>query len=100
MKSAKLIIFIIFVAFASCNKGNDTYKSVGIITGEDLRMCVCCGGYFINIDDVEYLINSMPKNSNLNLQQETFPITVHLDWQLSSSSCPNLWIDVLRIKKN
>ena len=100
MKSAKLIIFIIFTSLASCNKDNDTYKSVGIITGVDLRMCVCCGGYLINIDDVTYMINSMPKNSNLDLQQETFPITVHLDWQLSNSSCPNLWIDVLRIKKN
>ena len=100
MKSAKLIIFIIFAAFASCNKDNDTYKSVGIITGEDLRMCACCGGYFINIDDVTYLIDSLPKNSNLNLQQETYPITVRLDWQLSGSSCPNPRIDVLRIKKN
>ena len=82
MKSAKLIIFLIFAAFASCDKDNDTYKSVGIITGEDLTMCACCGGYFINIDDVQYLINSMPKNSNLDLQQETFPITVHLDLSL------------------
>ncbi len=100
MKGAKLIIFLIFAAFASCDKDNDTYKSVGIITGADFRECACCGGYFINIDELQYLINSLPKNTNLDLQQETFPITVHLDWQISTSSCPNLRIDVLRIKKN
>jgi hypothetical protein len=100
MKCAKLIILLIFILFASCDKDNDTFKSVGIIAGEDFMMCACCGGYIIYIDDVRYLFDSMPKDSDLNLQQETFPLTVRLDWELIKSGCPLLRIDVLRIKKD
>ncbi len=100
MKRVKLIVFLILVAFASCDKDTDSYRSVGIITGMDGTMCGCCGGWIIYIDDVRYLIDSMPKKSNLDLQKETFPLTVQLDWQLINSSCPLLRIDVLRIRKD
>jgi hypothetical protein len=84
----------------ACTKENDNYKSVGTITGIDYRMCVCCGGWIINIEDVRYLIDSMPKNSSLNLAEETFPITVKLDWQLVSNGCSAFnRITVQRIKK-
>lgn len=99
MRRAGLIILMVFVAFVTCNKDKDTYKSVGIITGEDMTMCACCGGYIIYIDDVRYLFDSVPENSGINLQKETFPLTVQLDWQLIESGC-HLRIEVLRIKKN
>jgi hypothetical protein len=99
MKSSRLLILLIFIALASCNKDNDSFKSVGTITGFDGTECGCCGGYIIYIDDVRYLIDSMPKDSGLDLQQETFPLTVRLDWQVINSSCPPFRIDVLRIKK-
>jgi hypothetical protein len=100
MKSFKLIILLIFILIASCDKDKDAYESVGIITGVDGTMCGCCGGYIIFIDDVRYLIDSMPNDSGLDLQQETFPLTVQLDWELIKSGCPLLRIDVFRIKKN
>jgi hypothetical protein len=93
------IVFILFIMIA-CTKENDNYKSVGTITGIDYRMCVCCGGWIIYIKDVRYLIDSMPKNSSLNLAEETFPITVKLDWQLVSNGCGAFnGITVQRIKK-
>ena len=100
MKSVKLLVFLFFIAFVSCDNDSDSYRSIGVITGMDGTMCGCCGGWIIFIDDVRYLIDSMPKNSNLDLQQESFPLTVHLDWQLIKSSCPLLRIDVLRIRKD
>jgi hypothetical protein len=93
------IVFILFIMIA-CTKENDNYKSVGTITGIDYRMCVCCGGWIIYIKDVRHLIDSMPKNSSLNLAEETFPITVKLDWQLVSNGCGAFnGITVQRIKK-
>ena len=100
MKSTRQILLIIFIAFVSCSKDKDTFQSVGIITGYDLTMCACCGGYIIYIDDVRYLFDSIPEGSDLNLQKETFPVTVQLDWELIKSGCPNNRINILRIKKN
>jgi hypothetical protein len=99
MKRAGLMILLVFVVFASCNKDKDAYKSVGIITGADMTMCACCGGYIIYINDVRYLFDSIPENSGIDLQKETFPLTVQLDWQLIESAC-HLRIEILRIKKN
>lgn len=84
----------------ACTKGNDDYKSVGIITGIDGTMCGCCGGWIINIEDAMYLIDSMPDDSNLNLVEESFPIVVKLDWQLVNNECSAFnRITVQRIKK-
>jgi hypothetical protein len=93
------IIFIVFIMMA-CTKENNDYKSVGTITGIDGTMCGCCGGWIIYIEDVRYLIDSMPENSSLNLAVETFPITVKLDWQLVNNGCSVFnRITVQRIKK-
>jgi hypothetical protein len=80
------IIFLVFIMIA-CSKEDDGYRSVGTITGIDGTMCGCCGGWIINIDSGQYLIDSMPKNSGIDLSNETFPITVKLDWQLVNNDC-------------
>ncbi len=93
------IISLLFIMFACTREDND-YKSVGTITGIDARMCICCGGWIINIDDVIYLIDTIPENSGLNLSVETFPVKVKLDWQLVNSGCNSFnRIKVQRIKK-
>jgi len=99
MKRSGLLLLLIIVAIAACDKDNESYKSIGTITGVDVTMCACCGGYIIYIDDVRYLFDSIPKDSDLDLQKETFPLTVKLDWQLIKSSCPLNRINILRIKK-
>ena len=93
------IVFLVFILIACTRKDND-YKSIGTITGLDARMCMCCGGWIINIDDVVYLIDTMPKNSDIDLATETFPVTVKLDWQLIDGACSTFnRIKVQRIKK-
>jgi hypothetical protein len=98
MKAVRILL-LLFIMIA-CKKENDDYKSTGTITGNDLRMCVCCGGWIINIDDVQYLIDSIPDNSEIDLTKETFPLKVKLDWQLITNGCSSFnRITVLRIKK-
>ena len=83
-----------------CQKSKDDYKSKGIILGPDLRMCACCGGWYINIDTAKYEFDSLPKNTNIDLQKDTFPINVKLDWQLSNNlPCPGKRIIISRINK-
>jgi hypothetical protein len=96
------ICFIVF-GFNYCQKENNyNYKSIGTITGQDVRMCPspCCGGWFIKIDSLTYEFDSLPENSNINLPKETFPFVVKLDWQLSNTpECPNKRITIQRIAK-
>lgn len=98
-----LVICLIIFGFICCHKENSyNYKSTGTITGQDIRMCPspCCSGWFINIDGLTYEFDSLPGNSNINLEKETFPLAVKLDWQLSNViDCPNKRITVQKIAK-
>ncbi len=87
------------IGFATCSKVNDTYMSKGVITGQDYRMCACCGGWIINIEGENYQFDSIPANSGFVLEKESLPITVQLDWKQTTGSCPSNRITVQRIKK-
>jgi hypothetical protein len=100
MKMKAIRMIIIFLIMFACTKEDNDYRSVGTIVGIDGTMCGCCGGWIINIEDVRYLIDSMPEDSSLDLATETFPITVKLDWQLVNNGCSAFnRITVQRIKK-
>jgi hypothetical protein len=93
------ILFLLFL-LTLCQKGSDNYKSEGVITGADLRDCVCCSGWFINIDTALYEFDSLPENSKIDLMNEVFPIYVKLDWQFSEKPpCSNNRIIITRIIK-
>ena len=96
-------IGLIIFRFTYCQKErSDNYKSIGTITGQDVRMCPspCCSGWFIGIDSLTYEFDTLPSSSNINLEKETFPLVVKLDWQLSDTpGCPNKRIKIQRIAK-
>lgn len=96
-------ICLMFFGFIYCQKENShNYKSIGTITGQDVRMCPspCCSGWFIDIDSLTYEFDTLPSNSGINLEKETFPLVVKLDWQLSNViECPNKRITIQQIVK-
>jgi hypothetical protein len=100
-----LVICLIIFGFIYCQKesaDNYKYKSRGIITGQDFRMCPspCCGGWFIKIDSLTYEFDSLPAGSNINMGQSSFPLAVKLDWALSNSfNCPSLRISIQKIAR-
>jgi hypothetical protein len=95
-------ICIFFFSLTFCHKEHYTdYTSSGIITGPDIRACACCGGWFIQIDSTTYEFDTLPDSSDINLEKETFPVYVKLDWQFPGTGyCPANKIIILRIKKN
>jgi hypothetical protein len=97
---SKIVIVLMMIGFATCSKVNDTYMSKGTITGQDYRMCACCGGWIINIEGENYLFDAIPANSGFILEKEPLPISVQLDWQLTPGGCPSNRITIQRIKKN
>jgi hypothetical protein len=91
---------VLLSGFSLCHRESDDFSAHGTITGPDLRDCVCCGGWYIEIDTAVYEFDTLPENSGIDLEKETFPIKVKLDWQLSEKpACPNKRIDIQRIAK-
>jgi len=76
-------------------------NSTALVTGADIRMCACCGGWFVTIDGIIYQFDTLPDGSTVDLQKETFPVTVKMDWQISDqAACPNKKIIVQRLVKS
>jgi len=101
-KTLLCVCFIVFGLITCREDKSYEYMSAGTITGPDLRMCPspCCSGWYIVIDDTTYEFDTLPAASNINLDKETFPLKVKLDWQiLNTINCPNARISIQRIAK-
>ena len=81
------LILMLLIIIASCSSEDDLFRSNGKITGIDSRECACCGGYFIEIENITYRFYNLPDNSKLNLGNPTFPIFVNLDWIKDPNAC-------------
>lgn len=95
-----VLIFMIFIS-TFCSSTNDPkYMDSGQITGFDMRECICCGGFFINIQNETYRSYNLPQNSKFQITTETeFPISVRLNWTESEILCLGDEIDILNIEK-
>jgi hypothetical protein len=71
----------------------------GAITGPDVRECSCCGGYFIEIENITYRFFELPANSEIDLINARFPVYVRLDWQNDPNACLGDEIFVMRIER-
>jgi hypothetical protein len=99
----KTLFLLLLTAMLGCRKTHNDkgdYKDLGIITATDMRMCACCGGYFIDINGTTHRFyeENLPPN-NLSLSPDNLPMKVKLDWQEAASACGNELITVTRIAK-
>ena len=92
----------ILIVFCSCTDEDQArdFKDIGTITGQDFRKCMCCGGWFIEINAEVYRFNELPDNSVVDLDSisEEFPIQVTLDWIKDQDACLGDEIIIERIK--
>lgn len=99
MKNILLAIIFVLSILTACKKNIDTSYSDGIITGFDARMCMCCGGYFIKIDTLQYRFYENPDTNIIKTNGAIFPIFVRLKWKLKDNACMPDLIDVLQMEK-
>ena len=98
MKKIILIVLLISVTILSCIKEpQEEYN--GRIIGYDLRLCACCGGTLIVIDNATYRFDSLPANSGIDLSKDTFPIYVVVKWHKKSNPCLGDEIIIDKIRK-
>ncbi len=79
------LVFMLCVISISpaCKKSSSTsYMNTATITGPDMGMTVCSGGYFITIDGITAVtrFNTLPSGSGIDFTTATFPINVKLNW--------------------
>jgi hypothetical protein len=97
MKPLIFLLFISILAVTGCEK--DSYKSAGTITGADMAMCACCGGYFIEIESTTYRFEKSELPDNFSFDDLQLPLKVELDWELKTSACTNYnWIKISKIR--
>jgi hypothetical protein len=82
-----LALTITLLTFSSCKREELEFQSVGVITGPDNRMCPCCGGWFIEIDENTYRFDKIPDVNDIDLQSETFPLSVKLNYTVEGCGC-------------
>jgi hypothetical protein len=94
MKNAILILLTFFTI--SCNKSEvvetkpaTVYEATGTITGQDMSLCACCGGWIITIDNfvqstmnppIRHRFYNLPASSTINLATATLPLNVKFNW--------------------
>lgn len=88
----------------SCKKEH-TYMNNAEIIGYDSRLCPCCGGTEITIEQITnpnqnpfFLIGQLPGNFNLG-SNPIFPIKVKIDWNTDTTNCFGNYINIKRIER-
>ena len=91
-----IVALIVSMISSSCRKNN--YMSDAVITGEDYRLCVCCGGLFIKLNDGRLFLTGSLENFGVK-DNEKFPISVRIDWQTDSSHWYGNYIMITRLMR-
>jgi len=98
-------ILTIFIFISSSCKKEEHYMSNAVIIGLDYKMCPCCGGMEITIDNVTnpngntyFLVGQLPSNFSLG-DNPKFPITVKIDWKIDTAHCFGNYVDISRIAR-
>lgn len=85
MKTTFLLLLISGLLALSCEKVK--YENTGTITGADLALCACCGGYFIDIDGTQYRFEKTELPEGFTFEDNQLPMLVELDWELKTDGC-------------
>jgi hypothetical protein len=107
MKKPSSIIFALFIfmtLFTPGCKKDDTYMNNAVILGEDMRLCVCCGGLEIKVENVQnpaigfFLAGQLPPGFNLG-DNPKYPIPVKIDWKIDSVRCYGNYITISKMTR-
>lgn len=92
-----LYLSLILALLAGCRKDRG-YDNSGTIIGQDYRKCMCCGGWFISIDQDTLRFDRLPEGCTMDLNNTEFPVEVYLDWQPKDPRCLGDEIIVTRLE--
>lgn len=98
----KLVVCASFLLLVSwgCDSDDDfnNFNNARIL-GYDQALCPCCGGWLIEIDNSTFRFFDLPVESNIDLEEEIFPLEVTLFWSKDRNGCLGDEIKVKKIEK-
>jgi hypothetical protein len=92
-----LYLLLLTALLTGCRKDHG-YQDSGTIIGFDYRKCMCCGGWFIEIDKDTLRFYSLPDGCSVNLDDAKYPVEVYLDWVPKDPRCMGDEITVTRME--
>ena len=104
--SILLMLMLAISAIISCKKDDQCqYMNNAQIIGYDLRLCACCGGYQVTIDNVPnpngnsfFLVSEFPSGFSVG-DNPIYPILIKIDWEVDTSKCFGNYIKISKIAK-
>ena len=107
-----LPIVLSLLVFSSCTEQiSPVTKGVdATITGIDMSLCACCGGYLISLDETAetsdlvagdfYQWNGQPEELREKIDGLEFPISVKITYEVLDDNCSTSsgWIDISKLK--
>lgn len=95
----KNLIFLILLLALICGcKQEPCFDDSGTIIGFDARKCMCCGGWFIQIENDTLRFDQLPEGTDVILENPIYPIEVRLDWHPKDPQCLGDEIIVTRME--
>jgi hypothetical protein len=98
MKQFFVIAVLLSLAVA-CAKEDKTLDSA-IITGLDPRDCMCCGGWFIEINDTTRRFDQLPADCLIDFTAASYPMKVRAEWKKKDTLCLGDEIRLIRLIKD
>jgi hypothetical protein len=81
-------LFLTLFTIVSCRKEKpQLIEDDAVLTGFDARLCPCCGGWFIEIEDTIWRFDNTPAVSNVDLNAHVYPLPVKVIWKKKDHPC-------------
>lgn len=94
----RIIYLCVIVAWMTGCRKDHGFDNSGTIFGFDYRKCMCCGGWFIKIDQDTLRFDRLPEGCTVDLNDPVFPVEVYLDWQPKDPKCLGDEITITRME--
>jgi hypothetical protein len=96
---ALLVVLPAFLVACDGNSDGDKKFSRGKITGYDMTLCACCGGYVVEIDGGQYRFSEddIRGENPFNTWDIDYPVHVFIEWSAKNNDCSGHRIDVFKI---
>lgn len=100
MKKLFSIPLFFLLLFAACNDNDDSEYTLsnGLVIGADMRLCMCCGGWWIEINKDTLRLMNAPSEFNEQMIEMEMPVPVALEWKPMTDGCGRQFTKLIEVK--
>ncbi len=101
MKKLVVLFFCGLLAVFGCTKDSPQNEADAEITGFDMRLCACCGGWWIRVGNDTARAATLPDNFGDNIDAADLPMAVKIVYDTNGviTCTTDKMINVRKIRK-